>query len=185
MTVGINASLTTLTANTTARAEDVMANFNSLNSAGVSNDGGHITTDNNGNMTVVSISNGSGLVRGIYLLTTPYLFLNNISMASGAVNTYTIIGNGTPVIPSNAAFILVSCTYAANGFAFVQMGPNGYTYSDLTNYPIFGRGQTSATNNQVGACGIVPLNTTNGKIDVQTPSGNVTNLSASVYGFLA
>lgn len=50
MTTGINATITTLTDGTTAHAGDVMASLNSLNSNGVSNDGGNIQTDGSGNI---------------------------------------------------------------------------------------------------------------------------------------
>lgn len=50
MSTGIGASITTLTNGTTANASDVMSSLNSLNSNGVSNDGGHIQTDGSGNV---------------------------------------------------------------------------------------------------------------------------------------
>lgn len=56
MPTGINATIVSLTNGTTANAPDVMSSLNSLNTNGVSNDGGNITTDGSGNMTVKSAS---------------------------------------------------------------------------------------------------------------------------------
>jgi hypothetical protein len=64
MTTGINATITTLSPNTTARAEDVMASLNSLNSSGVSNDG-VISTNGSGTMTLVKVAMTTGSIKRI------------------------------------------------------------------------------------------------------------------------
>lgn len=60
MGVGIGASIVTITDGTTAHASDVLTSLNNINNAGVSNDGGTISTSGAGVLTVVGLITGSG-----------------------------------------------------------------------------------------------------------------------------
>ena len=175
------ASITSFTNATTADGPSVSNNDLSLKTNGVNNDGGTITTDGSGNMTVVSVSNGQGIVRGMFFLSTPYLLLNSATINSGSVSTQTCTGVGTPTIPSATVAILISCYYTAGSAgAFLQMYPHGATVSDLSNYPILGIVAVSSVN--VAASAIVPLS--GGQIDIKANNANCTGIHASIYGYL-
>lgn len=65
MPSGIGASIITFSAGTTIQPGDVNTNFSNLNSGGVSNDSGTITTNGSGIMTLV------GLIAGVSLIQSP------------------------------------------------------------------------------------------------------------------
>lgn len=66
MPIGIGASIVTLTNGTTANAPDVLNSLNSLNSNGVSNDGGAISTDGSGNISATAFKpSGGGTLLGL------------------------------------------------------------------------------------------------------------------------
>lgn len=180
MGLGITgASITNFTNGTTADGPSVSTNDQQLKTWGVNNDG-VIQTDGSGNMTVVSVANGQGIIRGIFFLTTPYQFATNASQNSTTV-TYTIVGNGTPSVPSGAKAALVSCYYLGGAAGnYIQMVAHGQSVTNPSNWPLMGQAQVSS--GSVAATAIVPLDS-NGKLDV-IASGNITSIYASVYGYI-
>jgi hypothetical protein len=118
-----------------------------------------------------------------YFLTTPYLFINNVTINGGNTNTYTLTGVGTPTVPSGAKGALVSCFYTGSvAGQFLQMYPHGATVSDVSNYPLMGQAQVNG--GQVVATAIVPLDGS-GQIDAKASAGgNCTGIHASIYGYI-
>lgn len=66
MPTGINASIVNLLNGTIANAPDVLSSLNSLNSSGISNDNGAISTSGGGVMTLpsVNVTTNLGLILG-------------------------------------------------------------------------------------------------------------------------
>jgi hypothetical protein len=181
MVTGIDASITSITDGTTAHASDVIASLNSLNSNGVSNDSGLITTDNAGGLTVVSVSNAQGIIRGMFALTTPYLLYNGGSINNSIVDTKTCTGVGEPVIPSGTKFVLISFFYVSSTVgAFLLAYPHGATVSNNSNYPLLSQIQVS--NQSTAGTAIVPLDS-GGQMDIKA-SGNCTSINMSIYGYI-
>lgn len=184
MTTGIGATITTLMNGTTANASDVMASLNSLNNNGVSNDSGHVTTDGSGGVTLVKVSNGSGVIRAAIFTSdgyTPYTFINGATINSGVTNTYTLTGGSTGV-PTGAKAAWVNCYYtSATPGAFVQMFLHGATLTDLSYYPIFGIVQVNGV--VVTGSAWVPLDAS-GQADAKANNANCTGIHASIMGYL-
>jgi hypothetical protein len=117
----------------------------------------------------------------VFFLTTPYQFAANDSISGSATKTYTIVGNGTPSVPSGAKAALVSCFYVGSVTGtYLQMVAHGQTVANVSNWPLMGQAQVNS--GQVAATAIVPLDAT-GKLDA-IASQNITSLYASVYGYV-
>lgn len=148
-------------------------------------DSGGISTDGNGNLTAVSVNNANGKILGIHTLITPYEFINNATYNNATTHTITIAGNGS--IPSNATHVFVS-VYAVGSATglYLQMGPQGFSTTNPDNYPLMFQSQVA--NGDCAGNGMVPLNTSNGQVDIFV-AGNVGNsfssIHASVYAYVA
>lgn len=177
MTTGIGATITTLTDGTTAHAADVMASLNSLNSNGVSNDGGQITTGG-GNLTAVSLhTTGGGAL--IYIFATTVL-ISNDSIGSGSTKTYTCVGVGS--VPTGAKAVLLSYYYTSSaGNTFAAFTPHGTAYT-TGNAPASDPATSTSAIGNAGAF-IVPLDAT-GKIDVAASNGAISGLYIYLYGYI-
>src|SRR5437899_3219444 len=122
MAVGIGASITALTNGTTANAGDVMASLNSLNSSGVSNDGGTISTSGAG-----VITGSNGILRNVSILATPYQLTTNPTVNSGATTTLTCTGGSTGVPTGAIAVFIGGGIFAATTGGYAQIYPTGAT----------------------------------------------------------
>lgn len=174
------ASLINMTNGTTANAPDVDANDLALKANGINNDGGLITTDGAGGMTLVSVSNAQGIIRGVFFLATPYLLLNAVTINSAVVNTYTVTGGATGV-PTGATGILFSIygTGASAG-GWLSLKPHGATVANNSNYPMVGLVQVAGAT--PAAFGMVAVS--GGQIDVSANSSNFTGINMSIYGYI-
>lgn len=171
MTTGINATITNLTNGTTANAPDVLASLNSLNSNGVSNDGGKISTDGNGNITATA-----GQLRNVSILPTPYHLTTNPTINSGTTTNLTCTGGSTGV-PSGAIAVLLGIgifANTANGYIWVY--PTGATagqYFGLTGV---------GTSYTVGFA-IAPLSS-GGQITVKANASNIVLQDWYIFGYI-
>ncbi len=176
MVTGIDAPITTVTAGTTIRAADAMANWNALNSNGVSNDGGLITTDNAGGLTAVSLhTTGGGLIT---YLVTPILIENNITLNSGNTVTPTCTGIGSIPSGAKAVELNVLFTPSAHGTAVV-FAPHGTSWNAGLQ-PLIG--EAANATDLVGGQATVTLDA-NGKIDITALNGNALNLYVGIYAY--
>lgn len=126
------------------------------------------------------INNSFGLVPATVV--SGYQFATNDSIASGATKTYQITGNGTVTIPSTAigVFIVVEWTGDTAGGFIVARPQAGVTG---VQFPLMG--VCTVPTVFVSGSGMVPLNTSNGQIDLKVTGCNATAINGYVYAFKA
>lgn len=179
MSTGIGASLVTFAPNTLAQSSQVNSNCTALNSGGVSNDGGSISTSGTGDITCNSVSNGQGVIRGTFLLATPYDLVTNTAINSGSTNTYTCTGVGG--IPSGAKAVWINAFFTGSAIGtFAGFTPHGTSLS-MARYPVVGSCQNTSSANYGSF--IVPLDS-NGQMDVKAFNGNCGTMSIGIFAYI-
>lgn len=144
-------------------------------------DDGSFTTDGNGNITVASISNSAGVVRGVQPLLTPYQFVVNGNPVVGTPVTFTLAGNGG--IPSNARGVFLSAYgQGVNPQAYLSAYVVGNAMGNPSNATMLFMIQVANQLN-VGN-GYCPLDSS-GRLVIQCFNNNLTNVNISVFAYLA
>lgn len=117
----------------------------------------------------------------VFFLGSPFLLINNISIAAAASNNYTCTGVGG--IPTGATGVLIAFFFGGAGQAggsYITFTPQGATWSQA-NYPA--SGQQGANGVILGAV-MVPVNTTNGQITVGAVNQQANGINAQIYGYI-
>ena len=130
-----------------------------------------------------TVTGPTGASTAIFVrLTTPYRFINAVTLIGGAQNVYALRGTGTPAIPTGASGVLVTlrASYGGGGVGSNYFLLNGPAFSGNTVFNTIIGYQANVTGSVFGT---VPVRlSTTGTIRVQTVDDDAVT-SASVIGY--
>lgn len=137
-----------------------------------------LKVDSSGNVTAKG--NNNNKLSNVTLLATPYQLDNNGSLLNGATASEVVAGVGG--IPSAAIAILLSVFFTGSAVGtYLQWKPQGATVTNTSDYPLVISQVASVI---TAGTVIVPVNTSNQKIDVTAHQGNASGVFSSIYGYI-
>lgn len=172
MAIGIGASIVSITDGTTAHASDVLTSLNNLNAAGVSNDGGTISTSGSG-----VITGSNGILRNVSILATPFQLTVNPTVTSGSTTTLTCTGGSTGVPTGAIAVFIGGGIFAATTGGYAQIYPAGGTAGQYAAWA--GMPSNAFTAGWV----IAPLSA-GGQITVKANASNIVLQTWYIFGYI-